>query len=637
MCGICGVVAMEGALDPRLSAALPAMTKAIAHRGPDADGMFRDRFAALGHRRLSIIDRAGGAQPLANEDGTRWIVFNGEVYNHRGLRRELEARGHQFRTGSDTETILHGYEEYGPDVLERLEGMFAFAVYDARSRDVFIARDRLGKKPLFYAVLGGGLHFASEIKAICASPAWNGALNLEALEEYLSLGYILAPRTIYRHVHKLEPGHWLRLSGGRLECRRYWDVTRFDDQRADVREAIAELQSLLRNSVEERLESEVPLGAFLSGGIDSGLVVSYMAEAMGSSLITTSVGFGAAAHNELEPAGVTAARFETRHHAEIIEPRLDQVLDRVVSAFDEPFADSSAVPTYYVSQMARQHVTVALSGDGGDETFGGYSFRYLPHAAEGYARAAAGAAGRKAIGWLGERWPRHHKLPRALRLGTLLENVSRDPAAAYYFDLCVTKPNVARGLMGLKAVQNLADTPVYEAVTEPYRRCPSTSAVQRAMYADLKVYLPNDVLVKVDRMSMQHGLEVRCPLLDRRIVEFGFRLPIDVKMPMWRPKHLLRSVAAGRLPDSIVNLPKHGFSAPVGGWIAGPYAELFRSDVLHTASAVSVLLDLGRVRQMFEDHRAGRADHSHTLWTIWMLERWHKLARTSDLPVALAG
>jgi asparagine synthase (glutamine-hydrolysing) len=634
MCGICGVAMLEGSLDPRVSAALPAMTAALQHRGPDGGGVFDDGYVGLGHRRLSIIDRAGGAQPLTNEDGSCWIVFNGEIYNHHELRRELVARGHQFRTVSDTETILHGYEEFGPAVVDRLEGMFAFAVYDSRSREVFLARDRLGKKPLFYAVFGDALHFASEIKALYPSPAWDGALDLAALEDYLALGYVLAPDTIYRHVRKLEPGHWLRLSRGRLECRQYWDIRQFDEP-TDGRNVVAELESLLGERVRERLESEVPLGAFLSGGIDSGLVVSFMADALGSHVITTSVGFGAAAHNELSPAAMTAQRFQTTHHAEIIEPRLEDVLDRIVGAFDEPFADSSAIPTYYVSAMARQHVTVALSGDGGDETFGGYSFRYLPHAAEGAARAVAGNAGRRALGWLGGHWPRSYKLPRAFRIGTLLENVARDPAAAYFFDLCFMKPNAARALVGLPAVSDLSRTRAYEAVTEPYRRCASKSMLQRAMYADLKVYLPNDVLVKVDRMSMQHGLEVRAPLLDRRVVEFGFRMPIDVKMPRLRPKYLLRSIAANRLPAPILRLPKHGFSAPVGAWLAGAYADAFRDDVLRAGSATSMLLDRARVAEMFEDHVSRRADHAHALWAIWMLERWHATARAGErAPVA---
>ena len=620
------MVALDGPLDPRLSAALPAMTEAIRHRGPDEGGAFADGVAALGHRRLSIIDRAGGAQPLSNEDGTSWIVFNGEIYNHHGLREELISRGHRFRTVSDTETILHGYEEYGPAIVDRLEGMFAFAVYDSRTRDLFIARDRLGKKPLFYTVAGGALHFASEMKSLYCSPAWTGEVDADAIEDYLSRGYFLAPQTIYRHVRKLEPGHWLRAFRGRVESRQYWDVPAFDEPVEPSRVA-GDLEALLRSSVQDRLESEVPLGAFLSGGIDSGLVVSFMAEALGRDVTTTSVGFGAAGHNELAPAALTAARFQTKHHAEVIDPDLEQVLDRIVGAFDEPFADSSAIPTFYVSAMARQHVTVALSGDGGDETFGGYGFRYLPHAAEEFTRGLAGSAGRRALGWLGARWPRSQRLPRAFRIGTLLENVARDPASSYYFDLCAMRPDRARALAGRSPIVDIANTHSYQAVTEPYRRCPSKSVLQRAMYADLKIYLPNDVLVKVDRMSMQHGLEVRCPLLDRRVVEFGFRTPIDVKMPRLRPKHLLRSLAATRLPNELLRLPKHGFTAPMAEWIRGRYAELFRAEVLGSGSAASTLVDLALVRRMFEEHRVGTRDHSQALWAVWMLERWSQGAR----------
>ncbi|MEQ1573333.1 MAG: asparagine synthase (glutamine-hydrolyzing) [Vicinamibacterales bacterium] len=622
MCGIVGAVAIEGPLDPRIRAALSSMATAIAHRGPDAEGFFTDDWAALGHRRLSIIDRAGGGQPLSNEDGSRWIVFNGEIYNHRGLRAELVSRGHRFRTVSDTETILHGYEEFGTAVLDRLEGMFAFAIYSAQTRETFIARDRLGKKPLFYATLGGALHFASEIKALQSSPAWDGALDLTTLEEYLSLGYILAPRTVYRHVRKLEPGHWLRVANGRCEVRQYWDVPVFDTLPSTV-DAVAALEPLLRGAVEERLESEVPLGAFLSGGIDSGLVVSYMAEAMSEPVITTSVGFAETGHNELDAAAITANHFHTRHHAEVMEPSLDDVLDRIVGGFDEPFADASAIPTYYVSQMARRHVTVALSGDGGDESFGGYSFRYVPHALEQYVRRYGGGSfGQGVFAALGRRWPRDRRLPRLFRIGTLLENVGRDPASAYFFDLCFVKPNVVRSLMGLRPHAAMSGSPVYEAVTEPYRRCTSKSVVQRAMYADLKVYLPNDVLVKVDRMSMQHGLEVRCPLLDRRIVEWAFTAPEAVKMPRLRPKHLLRSVAMKRLPPGLLRLPKHGFSAPVGEWIARTAARRFQDEVLGAGSSVSRWLDVGEIRSLFERHRSGARDHSSALWAIWMLERW---------------
>ncbi len=622
MCGICGVAALDGTLDPRISAALPAMTTALAHRGPDGGGVFDDGIVGLGHRRLAIIDRAGGHQPLSNEDGTVWITFNGEVYQHKQLREELIGRGHRFRTTSDTEAILHGYEEWGPAVVDRLEGMFAFAIYDQRRRDLFIARDRLGKKPLFYAVLGGVLHFASEIKSFYHSPVWDAVIDPDTIEEYLTFGYVLAPRSIYRAVRKLEAGHWLRVVEGRLEIRQYWDVRQFDTA-TDERRIGPELEALVREVVTERLESEVPLGAFLSGGIDSGLVVSFMAEALGPGIETTSVGFGTGTHNELGPAGLTARHLRTNHHEEKIEPRLDDVLERIVGAFDEPFADSSAVPTFYVSQMARQYVTVALSGDGGDETFGGYDFRYLPHAAEGYVRSAIGPlAG--AAGWLGRHWPRHRRLPRPLRIGTLLENIGRDAATAYYYDLCFLKPEMVGALTRRSGHEDLRSTRLYEAVTAPYRRCTSTSGMQRSMYADLKVYLANDVLVKVDRMSMQHGLEVRCPLLDRRLVEFAFRTPIRFKMPRWRSKHLLKTLAAPRLPAAVMGLPKHGFTAPAGDWLAGEYATRFKDEVLSSGSLASSLLDVGEVGRLFADHRAGRGDYGQALWSVWMLECWSR-------------
>lgn len=630
MCGICGVMSLDGMLDPAIRDALPAMTLALRHRGPDDQGLFADSYAALGHRRLAIIDRVTGSQPMPNEDGSCWVVFNGEIYNHQSLRQQLIARGHRFRTLSDTETIVHAYEEYGTSCPERLEGMFAFAVYDQRRRALFLARDRIGKKPLFYASLGQAFHFASEIKALACSPTWNGEMDLTHLEGYLSLGYFPAPSTVYRHVRKLEPGHWLRVKDGRLDVRQYWDIERFDDDRREATSIVAELESTLRQAVGDRLESEVPLGAFLSGGIDSGLVVSYMSEALGRRVATTSVGFGEAGHNELDAAAHTAARFHTSHRAELVRPALETVFDQVVGAFDEPFADSSAIPTYYLSALARRDVTVALSGDGGDELFGGYGFRYVPHALESWARAVLpGETLAPALSWVGARWPRWRRLPRPFRLGAALENLGRDPAAAYYADLCFLKPAETRLLLGLDSGGDPRDSPVYDAVTAPYRRCPSPSAVQRAQYADLKVYLANDVLVKVDRMSMAHGLEVRCPLLDRRIVELAFRIPTATKMPRLQPKHLLRVIARRRLPPELLSLPKHGFTAPIGEWLRGAQQHRFRADVLSRKSTVGALLDIARVRSVFEAHVARRTDASYALWAVWVLERWKRLQRVT--------
>jgi len=623
VCGICGVVSVDGDLPAEVSNAVTTMTDRLYHRGPDGGGYFYAPWVALGHRRLAIIDRAGGEQPMANEDQSAWIVFNGEVYNHRELRRDLETRGHKFRTQSDTEAIVHAYDEWGDACVERLDGMFAFAIADTRARRVLLARDRLGKKPLFHAMFNGVLHFASEIKALKASPFWNGRVNLDSVEGYLSLGYFVAPATAYHHVHKLEPAHTLSIEGARVIDRKYWDITSFDTDARAGRELMDEVDAQLAAAVSRRLESEVPIGAFLSGGIDSGLIVSYMAEALGNSPVTASVGFDHSAHNELEPAGLTAAHFSTRHHTEIIDPRLEDVLDPIVRAFDEPFADPSAIPTYYVSRMARQHVTVALSGDGGDEAFGGYSWRYVPHGLEEQARRfVPGSAGRAAASWLGARWPRVRSFPRPLRLGNVLENLGRDPAGAYYADLCLLKPQDARALLGKAPSREPSESPVYDQVTRPYRECRSDSAVQRAMYADLKVYMPNDPLVKVDRMSMANSLEIRCPLLDHRIIELAFRIPARTKMPNGRPKSLLRGLADQRLPRRVVQMPKRGFTAPTGAWLAGPYAEQFRGDVLTASARSRDIVDSDRVARLFEEHRRGQADHAFALWAIWMLERW---------------
>ena len=626
MCGICGVFGLDGGLDPAVREAIRPMTRTLEHRGPDGEGYFADRWAALGHRRLAIIDREGGAQPMTNEDRSCWVIFNGEIYNHRSLRHQLVARGHRFCSTSDTEVIVHAYEEYGTGCVERLEGAFAFGVYDMRRRELLLGRDRLGKKPLFWALLDGTVHFASEIKALQASPAWIGDIDPAALECYLSLGYVVAPRTIYRHVHKLEPGHWLRVADGRVAIRRFWDVEEFDTHTGDGAGLTRELEGVIRSAVHDRLESEVPLGAFLSGGIDSGLVVSFMSEALGDRVQTTTVGFSDAAHNELQSAAVTARAFHTRHDETVLEPRLTDILDPIVRAFDEPFADSSAIPTYYLSAIARRHVTVALSGDGGDEAFAGYDFRYLPHALESHARPLVALAGAgRAASWLGRHWPRSPRMPRALRAGTLLENVARDAATAYYVDLCCLKPADMHRLLGRDPAHDLRDDSTYEIVTAPYRRCGSPSPVQRAEYADLKIYLPNDVLVKVDRMSMQHGLEVRCPLLDHRVVELAFSIPARHKFSMREAKPLLRRLARRRLPAPLLSLPKHGFSAPIGRWIARTHAAEFHADVLGSGSTVGTLLDLDRVGRMFRDHRSGAADHSYGLWAVWMLERWSRL------------
>jgi asparagine synthase (glutamine-hydrolysing) len=542
--------------------------------------------------------------------------------------------GIKFVHFKGNEGISINREEFGPGVVDRLEGMFAFAIYDTRRKRLFAARDRLGKKPFFYTVLNGMLHFASELPALARSPFWNGEIDLTALEGYLSLGYFLAPSTVYRDVYKLPPGHWLQVENGKLHVQEYWDVREFDTDDRPPDQLVDEIDATLRKAVHERLESEVPLGAFLSGGIDSGLVVSYMAEALGDRLVTASIGFGAHGHNELEAAALTASHFHSRHYPEVIEPRLEEVIGPVTAGLGEPLADSSAIPTWYVSRAARRHVTVALSGDGGDETFAGYDFRYVPHAMEASARRVMPASLAPVAGWLGTNWPRSRRLPRALRAGTLLENLGNDPASAYYADLAFMKPADARTLMGLSPDRDAHASPVYQAVTEPYRRCPSNSAVQRAEYADLKVYMPNDPLVKVDRMSMAHGLEVRCPLLDRRVVELAFRIPASRKQVGRSGKALLRRLAQRRLPAGLSRLPKRGFTVPIGAWIRGPHAAMFEEELLHAGTSVAQHVDIADLTRRFAAHQRGQLDQSYALWMIWVLERWLK-AQPSATKVAV--
>jgi asparagine synthase (glutamine-hydrolysing) len=532
---------------------------------------------------------------------------------------------------SDTEVALHAYEEFGPAAAERLDGMFAVAVYDATRRDLWIARDRLGKKPLFYAIFGGALHFASEIGALAASPYWDAALDSEVVDAYLALGYVPAPRTLMRHVRKLPAGHWLRMRDGEVEIVKYWDVERFDEDRRTDAALCEEIDARIAAATADRLESEVPLGAFLSGGIDSGLVVAAMARAT-REVTTTTVGFDDAAHNELAASASTARHFGTAHHARVITQDGVDAVTAAIDGLDEPLADPSVVPTYHVSRVAREFVTVALTGDGGDETFGGYSFRYVPHAIESAVRPLAQVVpGGSLLGLLARMAPSGARVPRILRVGATLGNLARDPVDAYFADLCFVKAPAVGLLLGRPAF-DARGTFGYEAVTAAYRRCSSRDATQRAMYADLKGYMVDDVLVKVDRMSMQHGLEVRCPLLDHRLVELAFAIPARRKMSWVRSKRLLRRLAADRLPPAVTTQAKRGFTAPAAAWLRGSCAALFEADVLGPSAASAGVFDPGRVRQLFDAHRRGEANHASALWPIWIFERWHRrYARTGAL------
>jgi asparagine synthase (glutamine-hydrolysing) len=620
VCGIAGKFLFDPAA-PVDRDVIVAMTDIMSHRGPDARGFYFDAGIGLGHRRLSIIDLATGDQPLANEDRTIWVVFNGEIYNFREIRRELEARGHLFRTHSDTEVIVHGYEEWGEAAVERFRGMFAFALWDRRARRLLLARDRLGVKPLYYAVLpGSGLVFGSEIKSLLSDPAVSRAWNPEALDAYLTLEYIPGPATIFTQVRKLPAGHLLIAEQGRVQVRQYWDLTFTGngDPRREV-EYLERLDALLRESVRLRLISDVPLGAFLSGGIDSTTVVAYMMEASETPVLTCSVGFAEKAYDELAHARLVAQHLGCRHHEHVVDPQVADLLPRLVWHFDEPFGDPSAVPTYYVSKAARERVTVALSGDGGDELWAGYH-RHFVERWEARARALVGPIGSRMLGWLAHGLPLRLKGAGALRHLAL----SREEACARKHVYRLFDQAWKRRIYTSDFADATRDADPLSSFRAAYAACPSPDPLDRALYVDVKTYLVDDILTKVDRMSMAVSLETREPLLDHRLLEFSATVPASLKIHGGATKYLLRRLLAGRIPRDILARPKQGFEPPTGEWLRGPLAAI-TADLLHDRRFRDRgIFEHRAVTAMWEEHRRGRGDHRERLWMLLMLELWFR-------------
>jgi len=619
MCGITGRFNYD-AYRPVDRDVLVAMTDAVAHRGPDAAGYYLAPGVGLGHRRLSIIDLSTGDQPLANEDGTVQVVFNGEIYNFADVRAELIARGHRFRTGSDTEIIVHGYEEWGDRCVDRFRGMFAFAVWDANARRLLLARDRLGVKPLYYAeVPGGGIVFGSEIKSLLEDPEVPRAWRPEAIDAYLTLLYIPAPDTIYRAVKKLPPGHILVAEAGQVRVSRYWDLQfTGDGNPAREEEYLEELDSLLREAVGLRLVSDVPLGAFLSGGIDSSTVVAYMKEASGAPPVTIAVGFDDAAYDEVRHAEAVARHLGCEFHALTANPRVDDLLPKLAWHFDEPFADSSAVPTYYVSKAARELVTVALSGDGGDELWAGYPWHRVEQW-EQRIRGSLGSATRVA-GWLGRALPLSVKGARSLR------HLSSAPDQAYALkhSYGMFEPEAKTRLYSGDFTTAVGNADAFATFRDAYRECRSTDPLDRAMYVDARTYMIDDVLTKVDRMSMAVSLEAREPLLDHKLLEFAARVPSSLKLKNGRSKYLLRRVLDRRVPREIIDRPKRGFAAPIGEWLRGPLAGLASELLLDGRLRDRGMFEPREVARLWDEHRTGRADHPHRLWQLVMLELWFR-------------
>lgn len=637
MCGIAGQVRVGDGPPPDVGV-VRRMTAALAHRGPDDDGLhvateIADRgsgpagvpLAVLGHRRLSIIDLACGHQPVANEDGSVWTVFNGEIYNFAELRAELLSAGHVFRTHTDTEVLVHGWEEWAIGLVERLRGMFAFAIWDGRDRTFFAATDPLGKKPFYYSMLGGIFRFGSELKALMADPSLPRDVDPRAVGVYLQLGYVPAPLSILRGVSKLPPGHWMLVGGeARVAVGEYWRPPPRPSFAGSFADAVGRLRELMTTAVRRRLVADVPLGAFLSGGIDSTVVVGLMAKLLDRPVKTFTIGFDEARFDESAYAKLVAERFGTDHRCEVVRPDALAVLPTLARHYDEPFADSSAIPTYYVSKFTREHVTVALTGDGGDETFGGYR------------RYRAG----KVAGWLGKvpggrpllRAGRHlipSGVDRTTNLGRTrrtLEQLAADPADAYLAQMTqFDEATLGRLLSPEFAAAPDADPAVVSRwFAGLYDGTDPADPAAASMTADLGSYLPGDILTKVDRASMAVSLECRSPLLDRDVVEFACSLPT-----IWRlrgfsgHKHILKAAFADLIPPAIANRPKAGFAVPLPEWFRGPLKGLLHDTLLDGTAKGRGYWRTTEVERLVAEHQAGK-NHSAPLWTLLMLEMWHR-------------
>ena len=629
MCGMTGFVDLRGRREPD-RALLRRMNDSIAHRGPDGEGEHCEPGVALGHRRLSIIDIATGQQPLYNEDGSVVVVYNGEIYNYQALIPELQALGHVFHTKSDTEVIVHAWEAWGEACVERFRGMFAFALWDRNKETLFLARDRLGVKPLYYALLPDGeCVFGSELKAVLLHPGVTRNIDPCAVEEYFALGYVAEPRTIYASVQKLPPAHTLVLRRGAAPPapREYWDVRFTLDNPIGFEDAKAELDRRLQDSIRLRMISEVPLGAFLSGGVDSSAVVATMARISDAPVNTCSISFDDPAFDETRFAQMVAERYRTNHFVDRVASDDFDLIDTLAATYDEPYADSSAIPTYRVCQLARQHVTVALSGDGGDENFGGYR-RYQLHLMEEKLRSALPLGFRRPVfGLLGRLYPKADWAPRVFRAKTTFESLARTSVEAYLHSVSVTSEAMRRSMFSAKMTAMLSGYRARDVFLAHAARAQTTDPLALIQYVDLKTYLVGDINTKVDRASMAHSLEVREPLMDHPLVEWLASLPTPMKLRAGEGKYLLKSAMEPHLPHAVLYRPKMGFAVPLARWIRGPLRDRVRGALNSEALRDTGLFD-GRALDGFVDsHVSGRRDHSAVLWTLLMFDAFLRRAQ----------
>jgi asparagine synthase (glutamine-hydrolysing) len=623
MCGIAGIFHLEMA-KPVEEVRVRTMLGPMEHRGPDGSGVWTAPGVGLGHLRLSIIDLAGGAQPMATDDGQIVVTFNGEIYNFAEVRAELEEKGHRFHSHSDTEVILHGWRQWGEACVEHFTGMFAFALHDRSTQSLWLVRDRLGVKPLHYAQLyDGSLIFASELKGILAHPMMRREPVLSAVDDYLAFGYVPDDTSIVKGVHKLGAGETLLAVRGKPlgRPRRYWDVSFADRHTASPAALEEELVHLLRSSVRSRMVSDVPLGAFLSGGVDSSTVVAFMAEASREAVRTCTIGFDDASVDETAHADLIARRYATDHRTRIVSADDFGLIDTLTTHFDEPFADVSALPTYRVCQLAREQVTVALSGDGADEAFAGYRRHKFQHREERIRSLIPGAIRGPLLGGLGAIYPKADWLPRPLRARSTLLGLSMDGAEAYAHSVSVTRPPMRGRLWQADHRAALSGYRPEDRYVSMMRDAPARDAIDRAQYADIRIWLPGDILTKVDRMSMAVGLEAREPLLDHRLIEFAAKLPVNQRIRGQTGKYLMKKAMEPYLPPSILYRQKMGFVTPIASWFRGPLAAEARAVAGGSALARTGWFDMSRVAAIAEQHRSGLHDHGRLLWQLLMLDR----------------
>jgi asparagine synthase (glutamine-hydrolysing) len=623
MCGICGIINRDFRV-PVNAAIVKKMNDAIIHRGPDDEGQHVKQNVGLGMRRLSIIDLVTGAQPIYNEDKTVVIVFNGEIYNHDVVRSELEKKGHHFRTNADTEVIIHAYEEFGVDCVKKLNGMFAFSIWDERKKRLFIARDRIGIKPLYYYVDEKRIVFGSEIKSILQVPEVPREVDRKALDTFLTFEYIPSPSSIFKGIYKLPAGHWLLFENGQIKTEKYW----FLDYKASPKnedQLAEELREILLDAVKVRLMSDVPLGSFLSGGLDSSSIVAMMSKSMSTPVKSFSIGFDDSTYNELPYARAVAKHFNTDHFEEIIKPNAVELTEKIIGQLDEPFGDFSVFPTYLVSQMARKHVTVVLSGDGGDELLAGYDTYIAEKIAKRYARLPSFFRN----GFVG---PIINSVPPTDKKKGLVNKAKRFiegtnlPKELQHVRWMIFLQEAEKQLLYTKNFgQELNDHDPYQFILEKIDQISSTEPLDQQEYIDIKTYLVDDILVKVDRMSMAVSLEARVPLLDHRFVEFAATIPGPMRLKEKRTKHILKKAMTGILPDYIINRGKEGFSIPIKNWMKNELYPMMMDALSESNVKDAGFFEPKYVTQLVNEHLKGSENHSHRLWALMMFHMWRDI------------